>query len=243
MVDENAPKPGNDPNQPHSFYQNFQHTPVGARVPEKVGRGVFSSAVMILQTGDLFVLDFLSIMVQPQQVVARVVMTASSFSQFLVALRANVSKYEQHLGPLLAHSPPGQTPAAGQVPPSPGAHPAQPFSSTAAVASASAGEQSAPAKPAPGQVNVADVYQDLKFPDDLLGGVFANAVMIRHTPEEFCFDFISNLFPRPAVVSRVFAAAGRIPSLLETMGGSLGRYQHGGAHPPPPPPPSPPPFE
>ena len=67
-----------------------------------------------------------------------------------------------------------------------------------------------------------------KFPEDLLGGTFANAVMIRHTPEEFCFDFISSLYPRPIVVSRVFAAAGRVPSFIDAMAGSLERYQSGG---------------
>ena len=72
----------------------------------------------------------------------------------------------------------------------------------------------------------------------LLGGVFANAVMIRHTPEEFCFDFIANLFPRPVVVSRVYMAAGRVPSLVEAMSSAVQRYQqHGPSGPPPPPPP------
>jgi hypothetical protein len=52
--------------------------------------------------------------------------------------------------------------------------------------------------------------------------------MIRHTPEEFCFDFISNLYPRPMVVGRVFAAAGRVPSFIDAMSGSLGRYERGG---------------
>jgi hypothetical protein len=58
--------------------------------------------------------------------------------------------------------------------------------------------------------------------------------MIRHTPEEFGFDFISSLYPRPIVVSRVFAAAGRVPSFIEAMAGSLDRYKSGGGTPPPP---------
>ena len=64
----------------HSYFQNFQHTPVGARVPEKVGRGVFATALMVLQTNELFVLDLLSMTSQPQQVVGRIIMTATSFS-------------------------------------------------------------------------------------------------------------------------------------------------------------------
>ena len=98
---------------------------------------------------------------------------------------------------------------------------------------APAGHTSAHPDVAPPTV-ITDLYEQLKFPEELLGGVFANAVMIRHTPEEFCFDFISNFFPRPLVVGRVFTAAGRIPSLLDAMFNSLQRYQQGGGGPLPP---------
>jgi hypothetical protein len=72
------------------------------------------------------------------------------------------------------------------------------------------------------------MYEQVKFPEELMAGAFANAVMIRHTPEEFCFDFISSLYPRPIVVSRVYAAAGRVPSFIDAMTGSLERYERGG---------------
>ena len=42
---------------------------------------------------------------------------------------------------------------------------------------------------------ITELYEQVKFPEDLLGGTFANAVMIRHTPEEFCFDFIATFTP------------------------------------------------
>ena len=68
MSDDPFSNPPGDPG--HAFFQNFQHTPVGARVPEKVGRGVFATAVMVLQTNEIFVLDMLCMASQPQQVVA-----------------------------------------------------------------------------------------------------------------------------------------------------------------------------
>ena len=101
MVDEPSSSQPGDPGG-HSYFQNFQHTPVGARVPEKVGRGVFATALMVLQTNELFVLDLLSMTSQPQQVVGRIIMTANSFSQFLAALRLNVKHYESEIGPLKA---------------------------------------------------------------------------------------------------------------------------------------------
>ncbi len=216
-----------------SYFQNFQHSPVGARVPEKIGRGVFATAMMVLQTNDLFVADFLAMSAQPQQVVARIVMTAASFSQFLSALRHNVNHYESEIGPLKPRYTPPPRPASGGSAP------------TAEVASGHTGEpgggdvapkaghgivhETLTRNPHPSQPStITDLYEQVKFPEELLCGVFANAVMVRHTPEEFCFDFISNLYPRPIVVSRVYAAAGRVPSFIDAMGGSLGRYERGG---------------
>jgi hypothetical protein len=243
MVDEPSSSQPGDPGG-HSYFQNFQHTPVGARVPEKVGRGVFASALMVLQTNELFVLDLLSMTSQPQQVVGRIVMTVSSFSQFLAALRLNVKHYEDEIGPLKprfapphpsSQSLPGM-PGSGSIVAgggigsgagSPGGLP--PHSGGGLMPETPHGHStSSPSGP------ITELYEQVRFPEDLLGGAFANAVMIRHTPEEFCFDFISSLYPRPIVVSRVFAAAGRVPSFIDAMAGSLERYQGGGAPPPAP---------
>ena len=54
--DSGSGGPPKEPNEP--FSQEVQHTHVSARVPEKVGRGVFSTGVMILQGSHEFVLDF-----------------------------------------------------------------------------------------------------------------------------------------------------------------------------------------
>lgn len=228
----------NSPGEPSgsSFYQNFQHTPVGARVPEKIGRGVFATAMMVLQTNELFVVDFLCMGSQPQQVVARIVMTANSFSQFLAALRHNVTHYESEIGPLKPRWTPPPTsayPATAGDAASPAQSPGSSASEAAAAVPPQAGhgtihETLTQPPPPPQPAHITDVYEQVKFPEELLCGVFANAVMVRHTPEEFCFDFISNLYPRPVVVSRVYAAAGRVPSFVEAMSGSFGRYERGG---------------
>jgi len=252
MVDEPSSSQPGDPGS-HSYFQNFQHTPIGARVPEKIGRGVFATALMVLQTNELFVLDLLSMTSQPQQVVGRIIMTASSYSQFLAALRQNVKHYESEIGPLKARF----------VPPRPSSHPLPGGSSPSVITvggpagSAEGGISGSTGSPGhsplqsgggvmpemphnhatssspPGPIT--ELYEQVRFPEDLLGGTFANAVMIRHTPEEFCFDFISSLYPRPIVVSRVFTAAGRVPSFIDAMAGSLERFhQAGGGFPPPP---------
>ena len=41
----------------------------------------------------------------------------------------------------------------------------------------------------------------------MLSGRYANAVLIRHSATEFCFDFITNFYPQSAVSARVYIAA------------------------------------
>ena len=50
--------------------QEIQHHPVSARVPEEIGKGVFCTGVMVMQTREEFVIDFLSTMMQPAQIAA-----------------------------------------------------------------------------------------------------------------------------------------------------------------------------
>jgi hypothetical protein len=73
--------------------------------------------------------------------------------------------------------------------------------------------------------NAEDFYHELKLADELLSGVYANAVMIGHTPSEFWFDFITNFFPRSAVSCRVFMTAQQVPGLLDTLVTSFEAFQ------------------
>lgn len=69
------------------------------------------------------------------------------------------------------------------------------------------------AKPAP----IEDVYNQLKLPDEMLGGTYSNAVMITHSPSDFVFDFLATFYPRSVVASRVFMSAQQVPAFLNTM--------------------------
>ena len=62
-----------------------------------------------------------------------------------------------------------------------------------------------------------EIYDDLKLPDDVLSGVYANGVMIGHGASEFGLDFLTSFFPQSAVSARVFLAAGQVPRLLESL--------------------------
>jgi hypothetical protein len=187
------------PNEP--FSQEVQHTHVSARVPEKVGRGVFSTGVMILQGSHEFVLDFALRMASPHQIVARVVLPISLVPSLIAAMRDNLAGYQSRFGP----------PPALPAPPN-------------------------PPPPAP----IEEIYSQLKLPDELMSGVYANAVMIAHTPAEFAFDFITNFYPKSAVSCRVFLSAPQVPGFLNTLTRSWQQFQQKQAGFQPPPPPTPP---
>ncbi|HEY5315259.1 MAG TPA: DUF3467 domain-containing protein [Pirellulales bacterium] len=100
-----------------------------------------------------------------------------------------------------------------------------------------------PPPPEGPKTTIADLYEQLKLPDEMLSGVYANAVMIGHTPSEFWFDFISNFYPRSCVSARVFLSAQQVPGLVETLNTSFQSHLRKRAAPPAPPeaqPPAPP---
>jgi len=105
--DNEGKKPEGDPN---TVVQEFQHANIGARVPEKVARGVFSTGALVLQGASEFVLDFVLRMNQPHQVVARVVMPNHLVPQFIEALRTNLDNYRKVFGNPPPATPPGQPP-------------------------------------------------------------------------------------------------------------------------------------
>ena len=76
------------------------------------------------------------------------------------------------------------------------------------------------AKPTP----IDELYAQLKLPDEMLAGVYANAVMISHGPSDFVLDFLATFYPRSAVSARVFMSAKQIPPLLGTMRQALRQY-------------------
>ncbi len=95
-----------------------------------------------------------------------------------------------------------------------------------------------------------EIYDDLKLPDEVLSGVYANGVMIGHGATEFGLDFLTSFFPQSAVSARVFVAAGQVPRLLDSLRNAVrqldqrrqsaqgqppGQPSDGSIEPPPPP--------
>ena len=65
----------------------------------------------------------------------------------------------------------------------------------------------------------------IKMPDEILGGVYANQMVVSHTREEFLLDFV-NLFPPSGVVNaRVIVSPGHVKRMIRALQENLGRYE------------------
>jgi hypothetical protein len=98
MNEGDAPKPAGEGEGSGQINQRIQHSPVTARVPDRVARGVFSTGVIVIDGPYEFVLDFVMGLVQPRQVVARVILTPVVMEQFVAVIRDNVAKFEARFG-------------------------------------------------------------------------------------------------------------------------------------------------
>ena len=172
MTDSESSPTG--PDSPQQVRQ--QH--VSARVPDGIGRGVFSNGVIVMSGGSEFVLDFIQNLGHPPQVAARVVMPHNTLPQFIQALQKNIEMFNQRFGDI------PELPKANQ-----------------------------PQR----QQTAQEIYDELKLSDELLSGSYANGVMIGHSASEFKLDFLTNLFPHPAVSSRIYLSSPQVPRMLESL--------------------------
>lgn len=79
--------------------------------------------------------------------------------------------------------------------------------------------------PTPQRPTIEEIYQNFKLSEDVMGGVYANSVMISHSASEFCFDFIAGFYPTSVVTSRVMVSAPTAPRLLNTLKGAVNAWK------------------
>ncbi len=238
MSDEHHSEPGetggDSDHAKKPYSQQIQHSQLSALVPERVAKGVFSTGAVVLNGAYEFILDFLLRMTQPQQVAARVVLPPAVVPRLIAALTENLENYrskfgEPHLPKLKSQSTQEQPPVEAQQFQT---EPNQP-------AGKGSSEQQRPSQ----QQSAQDLYDQLKLPDEVLSGTYANAVMIGHTGTEFSFDFITSFFPRSAVSCRVYLAAPNVPRFLDSPNHSYEQYMRKTQRQVPPKPPENPPSE
>ena len=215
-----------EPN-PEQPVQQIQHSSATARIPDEIGRGVFATAVIVLHGTHEYTIDFVQSLARPNRVASRIILPPAVANQFVLALEQALEKYRTSFGEI-PHEPKSQQQDQGQssekdTAPSDISQPEDTTSTkpvtenTTSNAPTPESNSSNTTQPAP----IADIYDNLKLPDDMLGGVYANMASISHTGSEFCFDFIAQFFPRSAVTARVYMAAPRVPELLNSLKRSI----------------------
>lgn len=214
---ENRGRTPGDPLQ--GSYQISHHT---ARLPESIGSGVFANALMVLSGQLEVILDFVQRLHEPNRVVARVVLSPVVAQQFAATLRQNIERFEETFGelpklpqPVVTQEPTGDVQDAAPTPPSPGDLSAIP--PAGGIVGAGISEPGTP-KPPPG---IEEIYDDLRLDDEMLYGRYANAVVVRHSPAEFAFDFVTRFVPKSAVSSRVIVAAPNVANMLHSLEASI----------------------
>jgi hypothetical protein len=224
-MSEPGPLDEPEPQDPHEpYHQQVQHQSVSARLPESLGGGVFCTSSLIVESGDMFLIDFVNGSAPPARLVARVVVTPTTMQQFLTALTQACEKSQKSrqapAAPGGQDRPPGdQAGVAGVA----GAVGTQTVS--AAGGSAVQGPKAASGGSTSSPRSVEDIYAELKFTDDRLCGAFANTVIIRHSVDEVVFDFIANYFPRAVVTCRVGMATSRIERFRRSLEDAFRKYQ------------------
>ena len=65
----------------------------------------------------------------------------------------------------------------------------------------------------------------IKIPEDVLRGVYANQMVVRHGREEFVIDFINVCPPEGIVNARVVVSPGHLKRMVSALTENLGRYE------------------
>lgn len=208
--------PENDPQRddlPEPIHGQVRHSNVSARISDDVSVGVFSNGVMILSGVHESVLDFAMRMGETQRIVTRVILPNPVARQLGTVLQENMRLYESNFGTM---------PGLPKLKNSESVTDTAPSSSGETGSSQSGGafegdipvETPKALSPVP---SIDEIYDELKIPDTVAAGRYANAVMVRHSGTEFCFDFIANFYPRSVVTSRVYMAVPHVPPVLSSI--------------------------
>ncbi len=222
-----------DPDRPHP---GEAPPPLRARVPDHIAEGVFSTGAVVMSGAHEFIIDFLQTIGRPHRVAARIVIPGPVLPQFIEALSKNLELYRGRFG-----EPTNQKFSRGETivtTDASGTMAQTDFDDDsggggdsgtggAGGGGGGGGPGVAPAPPpSPRRPSPQEIYDDLKMPDTILSGCYANGVMIGHGATEFGLDFLTSFFPQSAVSARVFLAAGQVPRLLESLKGAWNQAQN-----------------
>jgi len=185
-----------------AYSQQFLHLPTATSVPHDLRHGVFANALLVQQLNGQLILDFLTTLIAPHELVARVVVNSAGLTRIVATLQRNFDRFVDRFGPV-SRSPLEALPESE-------------FSEDELPSDASVANSNQ-------QPDIAQVYHGLVLPDERIVGLSADSLAVRFTSSEFCLDFVGNFYPRSVLACRILVAAVRIPAILATLSDSLRR--------------------
>jgi Protein of unknown function (DUF3467) len=66
---------------------------------------------------------------------------------------------------------------------------------------------------------------NLRMPEQIAGGVYANGMMVQHTADEFVLDFAMVMAGTGTVVSRVVTSPGHAKRIAEALQENIAKYE------------------
>ncbi|OGE82724.1 MAG: hypothetical protein A3B10_01705 [Candidatus Doudnabacteria bacterium RIFCSPLOWO2_01_FULL_44_21] len=66
---------------------------------------------------------------------------------------------------------------------------------------------------------------NIKIPDEVLKGSYANMMMVSHTQEEFILDFMNILPPSGMVTARIITSPGHLKRIIAALADNLKKYE------------------
>jgi len=179
---------------------------LSVKVPDRLLPGVYANQMIIRHTREEFLIDFLNRFPPEGVVTARVIVSPGHLKRMIGALGDNLRRYETTHGPVLRAGAPsgssdddrGRSPDGGQGTPASG--------------------PTASAQPPLKQIKA-------KVPERVLAGVYANQMVVSHSPEEFLIDFVNIFPPEGVVTARVFVSPDQIKRMIGALRENLNRYE------------------
>jgi len=65
----------------------------------------------------------------------------------------------------------------------------------------------------------------VRIPNEIQGGVYANNMVISHTPEEFILDFLMVTPPEGVVAARVIVSPGHMKRIFKALEENISKYE------------------
>jgi len=65
----------------------------------------------------------------------------------------------------------------------------------------------------------------VRFPEEIMGGSYANHMIVLHTKEEFIMDFIMASPPAGSVTARVITSPGHMKRIIHALSDNVKKYE------------------